>query len=559
LILAPERGSVTDPVDAGDADGSTDVLAEIRAFLIADVRGYTLFTQQRGDEAAAKLAAKFAQVAREGVQARAGRVIELRGDEALCVFPSPRQAIRAAVDLQDRFVDETLADPALPLGVGIGLDAGEAVPVEGGYRGGALNLAARLCGQAGPGQILASREIVHLARRVEGVTYADRGEVTFKGLPDPVKVIEVSSETGPASARLAPILPKREAPPPPEPPPRRIPRPLLIATLALVVVAAAIITPGVLLGGRGPALTRLGPNSVGRIDPTVGAFVETFPVGEDPTGVAIGEDGDVWVINQGDSTVTRIDPGPGEVTPGKSTLGIPTGVAAGEGVVWITNGFGSQIGTQVVVVDPANDSVEVAFPSANDEKAIVVAFDSVWLADADRDRVLRYDPENPSAEPIVIPVDEDIIADAAPRFLAVGSGPAAGIWVVNELGDTVVRIDPQTNEVADRIQVDAPTAVAADDSGLWVTSEANDQVHRFDPVGRRTVRTFQYADGIPDGPTTIATGPSGVWVGSDLETVVVRIDPDTNAVDPLRLGGITGGLAVDGNGDVWVTVRAQRA
>jgi class 3 adenylate cyclase/streptogramin lyase len=559
LILAPERGSVTDPVDAGDADGSTDIPAEIRAFLIADVRGYTLFTQQRGDEAAAKLAAKFAQVAREGVQARAGRVIELRGDEALCVFPSPRQAIRAAVELQDRFVDETLADPAIPLGVGIGLDAGEAVPVEGGYRGGALNLAARLCGQAGPGEILASREIVHLARRVEGVTYADRGEVTFKGLPDPVKVIEVFSETGPASARLAPILPKREPSPSPEPPPPRMPRRLMIASLALVVVAVAIIIPAVLFGGGGPALTRVEPNSVGRIDPTVGAFVETFPVGEDPTGVAIGEDGDVWVINQGDSTVTRIDPGPGEVTPGKSTLGIPTGVAAGEGAVWITNGFGSQIGTQVVVVDPADDSVEVAFPSANDEKAIVVAFGSIWLADADRDRVLRYDPENPSAEPIVIPVDEDEIADAAPRSLAVGSGPAAGIWVVNELGDTVVRIDPQTNEVADRIQVDAPTAVAADDGGLWVTSEANDQVHRFDPVGRRTVRTFQYADGIPDGPTMIVTGPSGVWVGSDLETVVVRIDPDTNAVDPLRLGGITGGLAVDGNGDVWVTVRAQRA
>jgi streptogramin lyase len=264
------------------------------------------------------------------------------------------------------------------------------------------------------------------------------------------------------------------------------------------------------------------------------------------------------VINQGSSTVNRIDPGSGEVTPGKSTLGIPTGVAAGEGGVWITNGFGSQNDTQVVVVDPADASVEVAFPS-HDEKAIVVAFDSIWLADADRDRVLRYDPENPSAEPIVIPVDEDEIADAAPRFLAVGSGPAAGIWVVNELGDTVVRIDPDTNEVADRIGVDAPTAVAADGSGLWVTSEANDQVHRFDPVGRRTVRTFQYADGIPDGPTTIVTGPNGVWVGSDLETVVVRIDPDTNAVDPLRLGGITGGLAVDGNGDVWVTVRAQQA
>ena len=70
----------------------------------------------------------------------------------MCVFGSPRQAIRSAADLQERFVEETLADPELPLTVGIGLDAGEAVEVEGGYRGGALNLAARLCGQAGRGR-----------------------------------------------------------------------------------------------------------------------------------------------------------------------------------------------------------------------------------------------------------------------------------------------------------------------------------------------------------------------------------------------------------------------
>lgn len=34
----------------------------ILTFLIADVRGYTLFTQERGDEAAAHLATKFAEV-----------------------------------------------------------------------------------------------------------------------------------------------------------------------------------------------------------------------------------------------------------------------------------------------------------------------------------------------------------------------------------------------------------------------------------------------------------------------------------------------------------------
>ena len=141
----------------------------IKTFLIADVRGYTLFTQQRGDEAAAKLAARFAEIAREAVDDHGGSVIELRGDEALAVFDSPRQAIRAATRAQERFVEETESDPSLPLAVGIGIDAGEAVPLEAGYRGGALNLAARLCGRAGPGEIFASQAAVHLARKVEGV------------------------------------------------------------------------------------------------------------------------------------------------------------------------------------------------------------------------------------------------------------------------------------------------------------------------------------------------------------------------------------------------------
>src|SRR6476619_4745386 len=117
----------------------TGAVAGVRTFLIADVRGYTRFTQEHGDEAAARLAARFAEVVGEVVVARGGQVVELRGDEALCVFASPRGALRAAVDLQRRCADELRANPSLPLRVGIGFDAGEAVAVAGGYRGGALN------------------------------------------------------------------------------------------------------------------------------------------------------------------------------------------------------------------------------------------------------------------------------------------------------------------------------------------------------------------------------------------------------------------------------------
>ncbi|MGA9161757.1 MAG: adenylate/guanylate cyclase domain-containing protein [Actinomycetota bacterium] len=142
--------------------------------MIADVRGYTTFTQERGDEEAGRLAGRFAQVSRAVVEDHRGHVLELRGDEALVVFDSPRSAIRGAVALQQRFVEETIVDPSLPLTVGMGLDAGEAVAVEGGYRGGALNVAARLCSLARAGEELASREIVHLALRVDGVRFTER-------------------------------------------------------------------------------------------------------------------------------------------------------------------------------------------------------------------------------------------------------------------------------------------------------------------------------------------------------------------------------------------------
>jgi serine/threonine protein kinase/streptogramin lyase len=342
----------------------------------------------------------------------------------------------------------------------------------------------------------------------------------------------------------------------PHPKPKTVRRRAVIAAVIAGVALLAAAGVFLLIQGGGTDVVVPPANSVARIDSNSDAFDEVVRVGEDPTGITVGEDGDVWVINQGDSTVNRIDPETGDVTPAKSTLGIPTGIAAGEGAVWITNGFGSQSGTQVVKVDPTDDSVEIAFPS-DDAKAIMVAFGSIWLADAHRDRVLRYDPEDPSAEPTVIPVDDDAVADEAPRALAMGSGAAEGIWVVNQLGDTVVRIDPEANEVADRIQVDAPTAVAANDSGVWVTSETLDRVHHLDPVEGRAIRTYQAANGVPDGPTAIAIAPSGVWVGSDLDTTVARIDPDMHTIDRLRLGAITGGIAVDGNGDVWVTIRAQ--
>ncbi|HEY3208560.1 MAG TPA: adenylate/guanylate cyclase domain-containing protein, partial [Actinomycetota bacterium] len=123
-------------------EGSAGLGAVIRAFLIADIRGYSTFTRERGDAVAAHLAARFAELARDAVEARGGRVIELRGDEALGVFDQARQAVRAALEFQQACWEATQEEPELPLPVGVGIDRGEAVPVEDGYRGAALNMAA---------------------------------------------------------------------------------------------------------------------------------------------------------------------------------------------------------------------------------------------------------------------------------------------------------------------------------------------------------------------------------------------------------------------------------
>ncbi len=192
--------------------------AAIRTFLIADVRGYTRFTAQHGDEAASRLATRFAEVAGEGVEAWGGELVELRGDEALAVFDSARQALRAAVELQSAFADETESEPALPLGVGIGLDVGEAVPVGDGYRGGALNLAARLCAIAGPGEVLASEGLVRLAGHVDGLEYSPLEPTTFKGYDEPIAAVRVSGSDGLWSAAGAALQPSGTEPPalPPE-------------------------------------------------------------------------------------------------------------------------------------------------------------------------------------------------------------------------------------------------------------------------------------------------------------------------------------------------------
>jgi peptide/nickel transport system substrate-binding protein len=509
------------------AGGDTD----IRTFLIADVRGYTLFTQERGDEAAGKLAAKFAELAREAVEARGGTLLELRGDEALCVFGSPRQAIRTAVDMQERFVEETMASPELPLTVGIGLDAGEAVAVEGGYRGGALNLAARLCGQARAGEILASREVAHLARRVEGVRYEERGTLSLKGLAEPVHVVRVVPEQLDAVARLSSFA--AAPPPPPRPVWRRS------GVVIPVLVAIALVAVSVPLLRSGDGAIDIGTNSVGRVSASDGSLAFATELGERPGASAVGF-GSLWVAQPDRGVVARLSLEDGSIVDPSIRVGAsPDGVAVGDGSVWVTNAGAGTVSR----IDAETNEVSQEIEAGSRPTGIAFGDGSLWVIDAFAGELLKIDPRSGAAESLRLTGD--------PAGVAFTS---EGVWV-SIAPDGVARVDPSDLGVTFPHQSvgNGPTAVLAAFGSIWVANHLDDSVSRLEPATGREVAKIP----VRDGPNALAAAAGSVWVGNELDGSITEIDPDTNEVEPpVPVGGTVGSLTTSGD-DLWLAVGAS--
>jgi peptide/nickel transport system substrate-binding protein len=530
LILRAMNG----PPDGGPPPGdpqaptSADADVEVRAFLIADVRGWTAFTQEHGDEGAARLAARFANVTRAVVEDHRGRVVELRGDEALVVFGSPRSAIRGAVALQQRFVEETIADPSLPLTVGVGLDAGEAVPVEGGYRGGALNVAARLCSIARAGEVLASREIVHLARRIDGLAFVERGAAPLKGLEKPVHVVAVRSEDRDDAAAIAPFVRPSVLP--------RAPRwrsKVVVGAISFAVLAAVIAVP---LARRGGGDSEIEPDSIGVLDAETGELTTTIELDSRPGSVAASEDA-VWVTNPDIGTVTRIDPIEQELRGSVPVGENPTGIAVGEDAVWVVESGGPSVSR----ISPATNEVVDTIPVGNGPADVAVGLGSVWVTNRFDGTVSRIDSE-PSGGVETITVGLD------PRGIAIGFGQ---VWVAVAGSNTLVGIDPDTNEIAQRIGVgNAPGAVAVSEDAVWVVNTVDDTVSEVSPDTDAVVDTIQ----VGDGPSGIAVMSDVVWVANEEDATLSTIKPGQATAQGTRIGSVPQGLA-GVNGELWVSVR----
>ncbi len=463
--------------------------------------------------------------AREAVQARGGSVIELRGDEALAVFPSARQAVAAAIDLQERLVDETIDDPELPMPAGVGLDAGEGVPLEGGYRGGALNLAARLCGQAGPGEILASRSVTHLARRVEGVRYVDRGKVQLKNLTDPVEVVRIVPEGVDPAERL------RTALPPPGRASRRSRAKIMIAAavaLAIAVAATIVLLPG-------DAQPTIAAGAVGLLNPS-GGLEGTVDVGEFPRGLASGA-GSLWVADHESSRLFQVDPSTFEVEERIQVGAGPTGVAIASGLVWVTN----TDERTVSMVDPQALRVVQTVVVGNGPAGIVADGERVWVANSVDATVTEIDATDGRV------VDTHPVGER-PVALAAADG---AVWVANASDGTVSRVVSGDGETGTTPVGRGPAAIASAFGSLWVANAEDGTVTTIDhATGSTTTERFG------EGADAIASAGSSIWVASAREGTIVRIDPATKETDSFEVGnepraltGVEGGL--------WVGVEAS--
>jgi YVTN family beta-propeller protein len=204
-------------------------------------------------------------------------------------------------------------------------------------------------------------------------------------------------------------------------------------------------------------------------------------------------------------------------------------------------------------------------------------------------------PAKPSTKPTLTPkVDSlqridpttnklaaTIGVDQNPDTVAVGAGR---VWVGSVEDQSVLRIDPKTNEVTDRVTTVGPHSIAATAEDVFVAN-SDGTLTRIDPStldisnapnpGSRGVAVGEGAiwtigsqglvhvnrEGVvvravsPVGfsPFAVATGGGAVWVLDDKLRSLWRVDPRTDhVVKRIRLGFDPGGLAF-GRGRIWVT------
>ncbi len=157
----------------------------LRAVMFTDIVGSTEMTSIHGDEVAIAMLSVHDHIVRIEIGGMGGREVKHTGDGIMAAFNSAACAVKAACGIQGKLAEHNGNGAEHPVVVRIGISAGE--PVEQGQDlfGSTVQLAARLCAQAEPGQTLVSNVVADLCIG-KNLKFLDIVECQLKGFAEPI-------------------------------------------------------------------------------------------------------------------------------------------------------------------------------------------------------------------------------------------------------------------------------------------------------------------------------------------------------------------------------------
>lgn len=165
--------------------GIHSVLDRPPAMCFLDITGYTRLTEEKGDNAAADIAATVARVVQRSSVQHGGKLVKWLGDGVMFYFRDPGPGVTAALEMLDG-----LATAGLPP-AHVGLHAGPVLFQEGDYFGQTVNIAARIADYARPGEVLVSKAVADSQQ--PGIEFRDIGPVELKGVAGMVQLLQAQA------------------------------------------------------------------------------------------------------------------------------------------------------------------------------------------------------------------------------------------------------------------------------------------------------------------------------------------------------------------------------
>lgn len=172
--------------------------------VFADIRGFTPFAAEKSPEQVVEALNEYLEIATSVIINHGGYIDKFIGDAVLGVFGVPvyrkdhiKRAVRCAVHLQEELHKKSLHGNPLLSNVGVSVHSGVVVAGNVGSQskmeytviGDSVNLASRLNGIAGPGEIVVSNVVNgHLN---EEIATQSLGPQKVKGITEPVEAFKI--------------------------------------------------------------------------------------------------------------------------------------------------------------------------------------------------------------------------------------------------------------------------------------------------------------------------------------------------------------------------------